>query len=86
MENSQVEQQIRTYLVDNFLFGRSEALTENSTLLGGMIDSTGIVELVMFLQDRFGITIEDDEVAVPANFDSLGHLVALVEGKLRARA
>jgi len=86
METLQVEQQIRSYLVENFLFGRSEALTETSTLLGGMIDSTGIVELVTFLQERFGITIEDDEVAAPANFDSFGHVVALVEEKLRGRA
>jgi acyl carrier protein len=42
--------------------------------------------LVMFLQERFAITVEDDEVAAPENFDSLKNVVALVERKLRSKA
>src|SRR5579859_4228256 len=83
MSTSDIEREIRAFLINNFLFGRAEALTENAALMGGVIDSTGAIELVIFLQDKFGITIEDEEMAVPENFDSLSNLVAFVDGKLR---
>jgi acyl carrier protein len=86
MQKPEIEREIRAFLVDNFLFGRSDALGDNAALLGGVIDSTGVIELVVFLQDRFGIAVEDEEVAVPENFDSLSNVVAFVEGKLRSKA
>ena len=86
MQTTEIEQEIRKFLVDNFLFGRPDALRDDAVLLGGVIDSTGAVQLIMFLQDRFSITVEDDEVAAPENFDSLKNVVALVERKLRSKA
>lgn len=83
---TEVETQIRTFLIDNFLFGNAQALSDDSALLGGIVDSTGTIQLVMFLQEKFGITIDDDEIAVPSNFDSVASVVALVENKLRANA
>jgi acyl carrier protein len=83
MSNSDIEREIRTFLINNFLFGRAEALSDNAALLGGVIDSTGAIELVVFLQDKFGISIEDEEIAVPENFDSVANLVTFVETKLR---
>ena len=83
MSTSDIEHEIRSFLINNFLFGRAEALADNAALLGGVIDSTGAIELVIFLQDKFGITIEDEEMAVPENFDSLSNLVTFVETKLR---
>ena len=77
-----IEREIRHFLVENFLFGRAEELRDQVSLLGSVIDSTGAIELVTFLQDHFGITVEDSEV-VPENFDTLANLVAYVEGKLR---
>ena len=80
-----IEREIRSFLVDNFLFGRSEALHDDDSLLGGVIDSTGTIELVVFLQDRFALTVEDEDV-VPENFDSIKHVAAYVARKLDAKA
>lgn len=86
MQTTEIEREIRTFLVDNFLFGNADALRDDTALLGGVIDSTGAVELVMFLQNHFSITVEDDEVATPENFDSLKNVVSFVEKKLQSKA
>ena len=86
MQTIEIEREIRTYLVDTFLFGKAEALRDDTALLGGVIDSTGAVELVMFLQNQFSITVEDDEVAVPENFASVKSVVSFVEKKLLNKA
>jgi acyl carrier protein len=86
MQTTEIDHEIRDFLVKNFLFGRAEALRDDASLLGGVIDSTGAIELVMFLQERFGITVEDAEVALPENFDSVKSVVAFVERKLRSKA
>lgn len=80
-----VKSDIRKFLADNFLFGRIEALGEDESLLGNIIDSSGMIELVMFLQDRFAIVVEDEEIAVPENFDSVKNVVAYVARKLDSK-
>jgi acyl carrier protein len=86
MQTTEIEHEIRSYLVDNFLFGRAEALRDDASLLGGVIDSMGAIELVTFLQSRFAITVEDEEVVVPENFASVKNVVAFVERKLSSKA
>jgi len=86
MQTAEIEREIRGFVVQHFLFGRAESLQDDAALFGGVIDSTGAIELVMFLQERFTITVEDEEVAAPENFDSLKNVVALVERKLRSKA
>ena len=85
MHTTDIECEIRSFLVDNFLYGQSEALHDDDSLLGGVIDSTGTIELVVFLQDRFALTVEDEDV-VPENFDSVKHVAAYVAKKLHAKA
>ncbi|MFZ0198228.1 MAG: acyl carrier protein [Candidatus Sulfotelmatobacter sp.] len=85
MQTTEIDQEIRDFLVNNFLFGRADSLRDDASLLGGVIDSSGAIELVMFLQERFGITVEDAEVALPENFDSVKNVVAFVEKKLRSK-
>jgi len=85
MQTIDIEREIRSFLVNNFLFGRTEEWRDHVSLLGNVIDSTGAIELVTFLQDRFAITVEDDEV-VPENFDTLENVVAYVKRKLRSKA
>jgi acyl carrier protein len=80
MQTIDIEQQIRTFLVDNFLFGRSEALRDDALLLGDVIDSTGVIELVVFVQERFAITVEDEEVT-EENLGSVNQVVAFVAKK-----
>jgi acyl carrier protein len=75
---------LRTFIVDNFLFGEeSEAsvLTDDDSLLElGIIDSTGILELVGFLEQHFGILVDDEEL-VPENLDTISRLAAFVDRK-----
>ncbi len=67
--------------MDNFLFGRNEKLRDDEPLLGNVVDSTGVVELVVFLQERFEITVEDEEVTTE-NLGSVQNTVAFIERKL----
>jgi acyl carrier protein len=85
MNRAQIERDVREFLINNFLFGRAEALPENGSLQGDVIDSTGAIELVMFLQSNFGITVEDQEVAVPENFGTVNNVVGYVEKKLLSK-
>jgi acyl carrier protein len=81
-----VEAEIRKYIEDNFLFREDRAaLSDSESLLdAGLIDSTGILELVGFLEERFQIRVADAEI-VPDNLDSIRTIVAYVKGKVAAR-
>jgi acyl carrier protein len=84
MQTTDIEQEIRTFLIQNFLFGRSEMLTDDVPLLGNVIDSTGVIELVVFVQERFTIAVDDAEVTTD-NLGSVKNVVAFVEKKLRGK-
>ncbi|MCP4454232.1 MAG: acyl carrier protein [Planctomycetes bacterium] len=73
--------QVQQFVVDNFLFGDSSQLdTDTSFLNEGIIDSTGILELIMFLEETFGIHVEDQEL-IPENLDSLNNIQQFVTKK-----
>jgi|WetSurSiteA1Bulk_404760.scaffolds.fasta_scaffold200864_1 acyl carrier protein len=74
--------ELRQFIVDNFLYGRDDnTLGDNISFLEkGIIDSTGILELVSFIEDKYGITIEDEEL-IPDNFDSLTGLSVFISRK-----
>ena len=74
--------EIRDFILDNFMMGRnSQELTDSGSLLElGIIDSTGVLELVGFLEEKYGFQVEDPEL-VPENLDSIDNLVQYVEGK-----
>jgi acyl carrier protein len=78
----QMRRQLRRFVIDNFLLGRDDVgLTDDASFLDhGLIDSTGVLELVSFLERRYDITIEDEEL-VPENLDSIASLVAFVTRK-----
>ena len=73
------DQTIRNFIVDNFLFREDrEAIADDDSLLdAGLIDSTGILELVAYLEAQFGIAVADDEI-VPDNLDSIASIAAYV--------
>ena len=77
---------LRTFIIDNFMFGENAAsLANNDSFLDkGIIDSTGVLELVSFIQDEYKIVIEDEEL-IPDNLDSIDKLVHFIEGKLANR-
>lgn len=79
-----IEQEIRQFVIDNFLFGQADTLyNDESFLESGIIDSTGVLELVGFLEQRFGLAIQDREL-VPANLDSVSRVVQFVQRKQQA--
>ncbi|MDA8164973.1 MAG: acyl carrier protein [Desulfobacteraceae bacterium] len=77
-----MREQIREFILKNFLFGSSDERLgdEDSFLDQGVIDSTGVLELVQFLEERFGIVIDDAEL-LPENLDSINKLVAFLGRK-----
>lgn len=81
-----IQNEVRQFVVENFLFGQvSTELRDDESLLDrGLIDSTGVLELVGFLEHRYGISIDDPEL-VPDNLDSIARIVAFVEAKVRAQ-
>lgn len=81
MQSLDITADIRSFVITNFLYGQAGELSNNDSLLeNGFIDSTGVLELVSFLQDRFDIQVEDNEV-IPANLDSIRNLVDYVVRK-----
>lgn len=73
---------VHEFIVENFLFGDGEQLTnETSFLDSGIIDSTGILELITFLEETYNIKIEDDEL-IPENLDSLNSVAKFIEQKI----
>ncbi len=73
---------IRAFIFDNFLFDAAEEELGNddSFLDQGIIDSTGVLELVEWLEDTFDIVVDDDEL-IPENLDSVNQLAAFIAGK-----
>lgn len=78
----ELRDQIRGFIVENFLFGDAEPLTDDglSLLDTGIVDSVGVMEMVAFLEQAHGLKVEDKEL-VPENFDSVARLVAFVTRK-----
>lgn len=84
MQTTEIEQEIRKYLSETFLLDSGETLNEDAPLLGGVIDSQGAIGLVAFIQQRFGIEVEDEEVTID-NLTSVKSVTALVEKKLQQK-
>jgi acyl carrier protein len=78
----QVKSEIRQFIVENFLYGQDDnALSDDVSFMeSGIIDSTGVLELVSFVQDKYKIKVSDDEL-IPTNFDSLKQLAGFIEKK-----
>jgi acyl carrier protein len=81
-----MEQTIRDFLAANFFLGDDPSQLAGSTSLieAGVIDSTGVLELVGFLEEAFDIRIADEDL-VPENLDSIDNIVGFVERKRAAQ-
>ena len=77
-----MESTIRQFIVDNFLAGKDDPSFQNedSFMETRVIDSTGIMELLEFVEDEWGISVEDSELT-PENFDSVSKVAAFVASK-----
>ena len=78
-----ISNSLHDFIMENFLFGDSSKMIDpaESFLEKGIVDSTGVLELVAFVEEDFGIRVEDDEL-LPENFDSIENLSKYVETKL----
>ena len=82
MKTMELRDQIHGVVIENFLFGDAEPLKDDemSLLDNGIMDSVGVMELVAFLEQDMGLTIDDSEL-VPENLDSIQNLVGFVTRK-----
>jgi acyl carrier protein len=79
-----VTQQIKTFIVENFIFSSNgfDLSEDESFLDAGVVDSVGVLELVTYVEETFAIQVADEEI-VPENFDSVARLSAYIDRKSR---
>ncbi|AUM13610.1 acyl carrier protein [Ketobacter alkanivorans] len=79
------KEKVKNYILENYLFtDDQDALKDGDSFLEqGIIDSTGILEVIFFLEEEFGISVADEEM-VPENLDSVNNLVKFIEAKSAA--
>lgn len=78
----EVEQDVRNFIIDNFLFGQEGQFSDSDSFLdNGLIDSMGILTLVEFVAERYHIIVADEEI-LPENWDSVSRIVRFVNSKL----
>ncbi len=78
-----IKDRVKDFIVTNFFLDVSEIQLDDKTsfLETGIVDSTGIMEVVAFIQEEFGVDIEDREI-LPENLDSLAYIARFVSGKM----
>lgn len=81
---AQIEQEVRQFVIDNFLFGQGDVQLENddSFMERGIVDSTGVLELVAFLETKYQIKVEGKDL-IPDNLDSITNLRRFLGEKLQ---
>lgn len=79
---TQLKKELRDFIYETYFFGDdSEKFEDTDSFMDkGIIDSTGVLELTTFMEEKYELTVEDDEM-VPANLDSIDNLVAYIQRK-----
>jgi len=81
-----IKTSIKAFIIDNFLFGAADNLKDDTSFLEeGIIDSTGVLELITFLEETYEITVDDEEL-IPENLDSINNVTAFLNAKLAGSA
>ena len=76
-----VKEKVRQFIISNFYVADPAALNDDASLLdAGIVDSTGVLEVITFIESEFGITVDDAEM-VPENLDAVNHITAFVQKK-----
>jgi len=77
----ELRKQVRDFVTSNFYVADPKSLEDATSLLDhGIIDSTGVLEVIMFIESTFGVTVEDSEM-LPDNLDSIERITTFVERK-----
>ncbi len=82
VDQSTIKKDLREFIVDNFMVGsEDETLNDSDSFMEkGIVDSTGVLELTSFVEEKYDFTIEDDEM-LPENLDSIDNLVKFISTK-----
>ena len=76
-----IKAKIVQFFDENFMVDLKDGFSDDDSFLeSGIIDSTGVLELVTFLEENFGIKVEDDEI-IPENLDSVNNLIRYIQQK-----
>ena len=84
MPDTSIRLRVREFVVQNFLFGHDDLADEASFLETGVIDSTGVLELVGFIEATFAVAVHDHDL-IPANLDSVASVTRFVQRKLNGQ-
>jgi acyl carrier protein len=78
-----IEQEVRQFVIDNFVFetGNGDFSNDDSFFDTGLLDSMGVLTLVEFVREKYGIAIEDNEL-LPDNWDSVNRIATFVQSRL----
>ena len=79
-----IKKELRDYIVENFLFGDTETefSDADSFMEKGIIDSTGILEVITYIEENFDVKVEDEEL-IPENLDSIDNIAKFIERKVK---
>ncbi len=76
-----IKDQVRTFVLGNFYVADAKTLADDTSLIDqGIVDSTGVLEVIGFIETTFGVTVADEEM-LPDNLDSIGQITAFVQRK-----
>ncbi len=80
--SSSVKETVMNFIRENFIMGRSDVVLDDKISLidSGVMDSTGVLELVEFLESRYSIKIEDEEL-VPENLETIENIIGFLKTK-----
>lgn len=77
-----LQHELRSYIVENYLFGQDDGFRDSDSFWElGLMDSTGVLELISYLEERYAITLESSEI-VPENLDSVEKLTGFLSRKI----
>ena len=81
-DKTSIKQQIREHIRENILFGNDDVLDDNTSFTeSGILDSTGFLQLITFLEETYGIEVSDEELD-PENLETLAKISHFIENKL----
>lgn len=76
-----IEERVRKFITSNFYVAEASSLMDDTSLLDkGIVDSTGVLEVIAFLEDEFHVQVADEEM-LPDNLDSIGRISAFIKRK-----
>jgi acyl carrier protein len=82
MEENKIKEELINFLSENFLLAKDDSLDETASFMDtGILDSTGVLELIDFIEETFSIEVGDEEM-IPENLDSIQNAVAFIKKKL----